>query len=343
MRRLLQLLFLSTLVVSGCDSASEDPAPVPEPPPEEVLPSIADYVRESDALATLETALVQTGLLDELDAEGPFTLFAPTDLAFGSIGDDLGLSTEELLARDDVADILRYHLVSGAELGSEDLQDGDVLTMADGRTLTVVGSGTSAGLDTDGDGVADASLYSYDRPVSNGVVHTIDAVLSPIFISTQPTLVDVIGETSSLSGFAYLLSLSNDSTVLAQAGPFTVFAPTNAAIREYADARLGMTEDAFYSNPPASALTALRSHIVPNQRLSFSELQPGDRYDSLNPERSVCIAGYRDAGGTYITVENDISYAPAEIVGSERSAPNGTVHLVNAFLVEYTSPNTTCQ
>ena len=58
---------------------------------------------------TLVTAVIQAGLLETLQGEGPFTVFAPTDQAFTDAGIDLSTTSQS-----DLADILTYHVVSGA-------------------------------------------------------------------------------------------------------------------------------------------------------------------------------------------------------------------------------------
>ena len=85
---------------------------------EAMEPTIAEIVAEAAAgdpaeftvlLAALETA----GLVDALNGEGPFTVFAPTDAAFAALLEELGITAEDLLANPDLANILLYHVVSG--------------------------------------------------------------------------------------------------------------------------------------------------------------------------------------------------------------------------------------
>ena len=148
---------------------------------EAALPTISEIVAAAAAgdpaeftvlLAALETA----GLVDALNGEGPFTVFAPTDEAFGELLAALDITAEELLARDDLADILLYHVVPGDFPAAAVI---DAAPIADLPTLN-----ESATLDiavVDGSVVVNesATVITADVFASNGVVHVIDAVLIP--------------------------------------------------------------------------------------------------------------------------------------------------------------------
>jgi uncharacterized surface protein with fasciclin (FAS1) repeats len=148
---------------------------------EAALPTIAEIVAEAAAgdpaeftvlLAALETA----GLVDALNGEGPFTVFAPTDAAFADLLEALDITAEELLARDDLGDILLYHVVSGefpAEAVIEAAPITDLPTLNENATLNIDV--------VDGSVVVNesATVITADVFASNGVVHVIDAVLIP--------------------------------------------------------------------------------------------------------------------------------------------------------------------
>jgi uncharacterized surface protein with fasciclin (FAS1) repeats len=148
---------------------------------EAALPTIAEIVAEAAAgdpaeftvlLAALETA----GLVDALNGEGPFTVFAPTDAAFADLLEALDITAEELLAREDLGDILLYHVVSGefpAEAVIEAAPITDLPTLNENATLNID--------IVDGSVVVNesATVITADVFASNGVVHVIDAVLIP--------------------------------------------------------------------------------------------------------------------------------------------------------------------
>lgn len=131
-------------------------------------------VATAQGFPTLLAALDAADLTDALRADGPFTVFAPTEQAFADLLAAFGVTAEELLARDDLADILTYHVVAG-EAFSTDLTDGQVLTTLQGGTITVDLSGGVSLVGANNT----VSVVAADVDASNGVIHAIDAVLLP--------------------------------------------------------------------------------------------------------------------------------------------------------------------
>ena len=137
----------------------------------DVEPTIFDIVEGSDVHTTLETALIASELDAVLDdAEGDFTLFAPTDAAFDAL--PAGVLTElQADATGALANVLLYHVVGGTAL-SADLSDGQEILTAQGETVTVAINGETITING-------AEVTMADIEASNGVVHVIDAVLVP--------------------------------------------------------------------------------------------------------------------------------------------------------------------
>lgn len=119
---------------------------------------------------TLAAAVTAAGLVETLQGEGPFTVFAPTDAAFAAIQSEVDnlLKPEN---KEKLSKILTYHVVSGKTMAA-DLEDGQELTTVEGSKLKV----------TLKDGkvmVGNAQVTSADVNASNGVIHVIDKVLLP--------------------------------------------------------------------------------------------------------------------------------------------------------------------
>jgi len=141
---------------------------------EQTPPSIVGLASSSEDLSTLVTALQAADLVDTLQGEGPFTVFAPTNDAFAAL--PAGTLDTLLLPenKDDLAAVLTYHVVSG-EVMSSDLSDGQVITTVQGGTLTVaIRDGMVYLIDGAGN---EARVVTADLDASNGVVHVIDGVL----------------------------------------------------------------------------------------------------------------------------------------------------------------------
>jgi uncharacterized surface protein with fasciclin (FAS1) repeats len=121
-------------------------------------------------LSTLVTAVGEAGLVDTLNGEGPFTIFAPVNDAFAAIPEaDLAavLADTELLTG-----ILTYHVIGGEKLSSADLVEAGAAQTVNGAELTF--SEGSGGLEVNG-----AATLCMDVPTANATVHIIDTVLMP--------------------------------------------------------------------------------------------------------------------------------------------------------------------
>jgi uncharacterized surface protein with fasciclin (FAS1) repeats len=135
----------------------------------EAANNIVDVAKGAGNFNTLVAALEKAGLVDTLKGKGPFTVFAPTDEAFEMLLKELGITAEELLARDDLKNILLYHVVPGKVM-SGDLKDGmKAKTLAD-KTVDI---------SLDPVMVNKANVVKADIAASNGVIHVIDKVLLP--------------------------------------------------------------------------------------------------------------------------------------------------------------------
>jgi len=182
--RLLSALLAFTLLAAACGDDDEDTSTTT------TTEAIEDDMAEEDDMAdepgtivdvaiandftTLVAAVQAAGLVDTLSGEGPFTVFAPTDDAFAAALADLGLSADELLASDGLADILTYHVVAGEV-------DAATAISLDGQSATTVNGADIDISVVDGSVVINgtATVVAADVAASNGIVHVIDAVLLP--------------------------------------------------------------------------------------------------------------------------------------------------------------------
>jgi uncharacterized surface protein with fasciclin (FAS1) repeats len=137
---------------------------------------IVQLAVDNSDLSTLVTALQAAELVETLQGEGPFTVFAPTNSAFDKLPEG---TLDELLQpenKQQLTDILTYHVVSGNVMAA-DLSDGQTISTLQGDTLTVeISDGMVMLVDTAGD---KATVTVADVEASNGVVHLIDSVVMP--------------------------------------------------------------------------------------------------------------------------------------------------------------------
>jgi uncharacterized surface protein with fasciclin (FAS1) repeats len=138
---------------------------------EEPAQTIVDVAMNDDRFSTLVTALDTAGLVQTLQGDGPFTVFAPTNAAFDALPEG---TLEQLLNpdnRDQLTGILTYHVVDSTYMAS-DVAGASSLTTLEGSTISISTSGDTVM-------VNEAAVTATDIEASNGVIHVIDAVLQP--------------------------------------------------------------------------------------------------------------------------------------------------------------------
>ncbi len=133
-------------------------------------PDIVGLAVATESLSTLVSALKAAGLVETLQGDGPFTVFAPTNDAFAALPEG---TLDNLLKpenKDQLTAILTYHVVSGNVM-STDLSDGMKAATVNGAEVTI---STTNGVQVNG-----ANVTTADVKAANGVVHIIDAVILP--------------------------------------------------------------------------------------------------------------------------------------------------------------------
>ena len=224
LKKAISFLFVAVISLQGCGgSGSGYHEPTPEPEPEPM--SIVDVAVANGSFTTLVAALEATGLDATLsDLDSSFTVFAPTDDAFALLGDETIAAL--LDDTDTLTDILTYHVI-GAEI------DSSAAISSAGSTVEMV-NGDSTGLSLDGDNllVNTVTVTTVDVEADNGVIHVIDAVLTPPADKGTPTM-NIVDTAVSAGDFGTLVTALQaaglDATLADETQSFTVFAPTDAA------------------------------------------------------------------------------------------------------------------
>ncbi len=133
--------------------------------------SITETAAEAESFSTLLAAADAAGLAETLGSDGPFTVFAPTDEAFGKLPEGTVASLLKPENKQKLANILKYHVVKGR------IYSDDALKAESARTLA--GAPVRVTATSDGAFINDAKLLTTDLDASNGVIHVIDSVLMP--------------------------------------------------------------------------------------------------------------------------------------------------------------------
>jgi uncharacterized surface protein with fasciclin (FAS1) repeats len=283
---------------------------------------IVDTAVEAGSFGTLVAAVQAAGLVDTLKGEGPFTVFAPSEEAFAA----LPAGTLETLLADpsgDLTQILLYHVVPGKVMAA-DVTDGlEAETAQGGKVKFMVADGKVM--------INDANIVATDVVASNGVIHVIDKVLLPpapaaeeapaVEAAAEAPAAGTIPEVAAAAGgFETLLAAVTAAGLgetLSGEGPFTVFAPTDAA---FAALPAG-TVETLLADPTGDLTQILLYHVVPGKVMA------ADVADGLEAETA-------QGGKVKFTVaDGKVMINGANIVATDIAASNGVIHVIDAVIL----------
>jgi len=159
------VVLLTAMALAGCQENGTNHHAAP------ARMDIVETAIAADDFDTLVAAVKAAGLVETLQGEGPFTVFAPTDQAFGKLPHGTVESLLEPANRDKLRAILTYHVVPGKVLAE------DVVKLSSAKTV----QGQSVGIRVSHGQVMvdEARVIKADILCSNGVIHVIDSVITP--------------------------------------------------------------------------------------------------------------------------------------------------------------------
>ena len=169
MKKVIALALVASISLVACSSDASTEVVETTVMEEVAANDIVAVASSTEGFSTLVAALTAANLVETLQGEGPFTVFAPNDEAFAALPAGL---LEKLLLPENIAvltSILTYHVVAGKVM-STDVTAGDAPTV-EGSTLALALM--------DGVQVNDATVIAADVEASNGVIHVINKVLVP--------------------------------------------------------------------------------------------------------------------------------------------------------------------
>lgn len=287
----------------------------------ENLPTLLDLLSEDPNLVFFANGLNSAGLTDDLLEGGPFTIFAPSNVAFSEAGLIVSQMDPALIGA-----IVDNHLVDGTFSESDLLAAGSVATLAGEQLAVEQGS--------DGLQIAYAPLVAEARAASNGMLFVIDTLLLP----------PETGPEKSMWG------------VLQADGRFTTFISTiegtelmgTLRFGELADAVLAPTDEAF-ANMPANVASYLESdphalefivayHLLsPDGWPQDKDLTLADLVELGEIPTRVAIGGSGFGQGfekILVTSSADgVQIGGANVLAGDIDATNGTVHIIDQVLI----------
>lgn len=291
-------LLSGILFFSSCEKEEDI---VPDQMPEESS-SIAAIASGNEDFSILVEALIKTDLVNTLDGEGSFTVFAPDNNAFSALFSELGVTGIQDIPAETLKPILLYHVL-GETMSSGMISDGyySSLSPAQGRTVSMYIS-TDMGVSINGS----ANVSSADIEASNGVIHAIDAVILP------PTVVDLAVQNGSFETLVSAVVGAGLAETLSDAsGTFTVFAPTDEAF------------GALQGEIPSDLTPILLYHVLGSAVYS-DEISSGI-VSSLNASDPEIVVEVSDMG---VMLNGSAKVVATDIVGT-----NGVIHVIDQVIL----------
>jgi transforming growth factor-beta-induced protein len=302
------LMMAAVVVLASCNKDDdEDVTSMPAPQEKDIV----ETAQADNQFSILVSAVVKAGLVDALKADGPLTVFAPTNSAFEMLFDDLGISGIDALTADQLTPILLYHVVSGKVMAA-DVSTGYVPslnTTAPGNNSVLIFTDASNGVMLNGS----SKVVAADVMASNGVIHVIDKVILP------PDVVNIAVQNSNFSTLVSAVSKAGLVDALKADGPFTVFAPTNAAFEMlFNDLGVGGIDDLS-----ADQLTPILLYHVVSGNVRAADVSSGS-VPTLNPEASIEIM-VSDMGVKLNGSSN--------VVATDVQGTNGVIHVIDKVIL----------
>lgn len=274
-------------------------------------------------LSILVQALQKADLVDALKADGPFTVFAPTNAAFQALLDsNPAWSSLDDIPLETLKSVLLFHVVSGKVM-STDLSDTYVKTLATGPndeniSLQVE---TTGSVEFNGN----AKPIAVDVEALNGVVHLIDKVMLP------PSIVTLALNNAGFTTLVAALTDSRHTTDFVSAlngnGPFTVFAPTNAAFQALLDSNQAWNS---LGDIPIETLDAvLKYHVISGANVQADQLSNTSIATLGGNNITIDLTnGAQIKTGSNQTVNILVGAATNDVQGT-----NGVIHAIDAVLL----------
>ena len=269
-------------------------------------PDIVDTAVKAGEFNTLAAALKAAGLIETLKSDGPFTVFAPTDAAFAKLPAG---TVESLLRpenRDKLVSILTYHVVPGSVM-AKDVVGLSSAGTANGQRVDITVEKGAVMIDG-------AKVTATDIAASNGVIHVIDSVILP----SDKDIVETAVAAGSFNTLAAALDAAGLVSTLQSDGPFTVFAPTDAA---FAKLPAGTVESLLRPENRDKLVSILTYHVVPGR---------------VYADQVVTMKGVKTVQGTKATISvtaAGVEIDNANIVATDIDATNGVIHVIDTVII----------
>ncbi|KAM3615358.1 uncharacterized protein V6R79_000909 [Siganus canaliculatus] len=257
--------------------------------------TIQDVIEVDDDLTTLSDVFQNSGLLEKLGQEGHYTLFAPTNEAFQSLGSEV---LERLQGDKEVLKaLLNFHLLDSMQC-SEAIMAGSSYQTMEGNNIEIGCDGESLTVN----GIK--MVKKKDIVTTNGVIHLIDHVLMP---DSAKQVMELLG--TSQSTFGDMVSELGLSAAMRPGAEYTLLAPLNVAFN-----------DEVMSMDQRLLKIILENHVLKN-KIVLGQLYNGQQLETIGG-KLLRVFIYRTA----VCIEN------ACLIRGSKEGSNGALHLMKTLL-----------
>jgi uncharacterized surface protein with fasciclin (FAS1) repeats len=326
----LMLALSLPLVFVSCDK-DEEPAPQQD--------SIVDVVVKGNNFTLLEAAVKKAGYVDLLTNTNNLTVFAPNDDAFRQL-DVTGDGTPDLdteakinaITAGPVLDLLKavlnYHVVASRVPSSAITTAG---ISADTYGPTAAGPKLFAKINGGNAFINGIQVVTADVAARNGIIHVINKVLVP----PSATITGVVAGNPNFSRLLYAINRVKNNggadiaAALNGAGPFTVFAPSNAAFTAS-----GFATDASLDAVPVADLQSILLHHAVGARVFSSDLTAGDVSTLLTATAATKKITINLTGPAVYGAGNGATAANwPKVIATNVMANNGVIHVIDRVIL----------
>jgi uncharacterized surface protein with fasciclin (FAS1) repeats len=283
-----------------------------------------ELAQSVDDLSTLVTAVVAADLADTLSSPGPFTVFAPTNEAFGALPAGTLDSLLKPENKAQLADILTFHVLP-AQVLSTDLKQYQRVATVEGKHLDVIKS--HKGVFVGADIKSLKQVTGADNLASNGVAHIINGVMLPPAAASleaeKPNIVELAQSVDDLSTLVTAVVAADLADTLSSPGPFTVFAPTNEA---FGALPAGTLDSLLKPENKAQLADILTFHVLPEQVLS-TDLKEYQRVATVEGKHLDVIKSHH---GVFVGADFK---SLKQVTGADNLASNGVAHIIDGVML----------
>jgi uncharacterized surface protein with fasciclin (FAS1) repeats len=276
-------------------------------------PTIVGAAAANKDFSTLVAAVKAAGLVDTLNGEGPFTVFAPTNEAFEKLPAG---TVQELLKpenREKLVAILTYHVVPGRVASEQAVKLTEAESVQGAKIPLKVVDGALT--------VAGAKVVKADLQCANGVIHVIDSVMLPPAdeaAKMPATIVEAAVGNKDFSTLVAAVKAAGLVETLSGEGPFTVFAPTNEAFEKLP---AGTVTGLLKPEAKKQLTDVLTYHVVPGKVMAADVVKVKEAETVQGGKLAVKV----DGKGVLIN--------GARVVKADIECGNGVIHVIDAVLL----------